>query len=284
MRLLPILLIALLFAGCAQQAQSPAAPGQNQPAPPAQGPNAPSQNASAPAQPSAPAQQVPSIPYNNFSFYSSGWQIYGTEYPSSDNSPSVAVILVPGLGEDRWAYPAAFIERIHTNLPNALVVAIDSRGSGQSTNLGTYQSFSTSNFKDMRSDIVDLGTKYLAVNHPSLKQYYVVGASIGSTAAIMAAPMEHRIVKIAMLSPGIAYQSVDITDTIPDYKQPLFVAYTPGDSYSAQSANQIAGIASELQLTTKSYAGSAHGTGMFASTDNSTPSLSDDLIDFLKKP
>ncbi len=277
MRLLPLLLIALLAAGCAQQAQAPAAPGSGPTAPT----TAPSQN-NPPTPPQAPPQPAISIPSKDFSFYSAGWQVYGTEYASQDNSPSVAVILVPGLGQDRSSYPADFIERVHSNLPNALVVAIDPRGSGQSTNVGTYQSFSTANFRDMRNDITDLITKQLVESHPSLGQFYVVGAGMGSTSAILATAQERRIVKVAMLSPGISYQGVDISGTVPGYSHQLFIAYTEGDSYSSQSAGRISSIASELQLTTKTYSGSVNGTDMFGSTAGSSPSLSDDLISFLK--
>ncbi len=285
MRLLPVFLsLLLLLAGCAQQTQ-PSAPQGNAAAP--QQPSAPSQPSpaqpNATQQPAAPAQpSVPGIPGKNFTYYSSGWQLYGTEYASEDNSPTVAVILVGDLGQDRYSYPAGFIERIHTSMPNALVVAIDPRGSGQSTNLGTYQSFSSANYKDMRNDISDLGTKYLADSHPSLKQYYVVGAGMGSTAAILATAQEHRIVKVAMLSPSISNQGVDISSTIPGYKQEIFVAYTTGDTASSQSASRIASIASELQLTTKSYSGSASGIGIFDATAGSSPSLSEDLINFLQ--
>ncbi len=277
-RLLPFLLIALLIAGCAQQTplgpSAPSSPNAQQPAPL-------SQNTSPAAQPSPPQPAI-SIPSKDFSFYSAGWQVYGTEYPSQDNSPSVAVILVPGLGQDRSSYPADFIERVHSNLPNALVVAIDPRGSGQSTNVGTYQSFSTANFRDMRNDITDLISKQLVDNHPSLGQFYVVGAGMGSTSAILATAQERRIVKVAMLSPGISYQGVDISGAIPGYSHQLFIAYTDGDSYSSQSAGRISSIASELQLTTKTYSGSVNGTDMFGATAGSSPSLSDDLISFLK--
>ncbi len=289
MRLLPVLLVValMLAAGCASQ--QPSQPAQNNAQPPAQ-PNAPpAQNATSPSQPAQPAQpaqppQLPAIKSQEFNFYSGGWHIYGTEYPSSGNSPTKAVILLHDVGQNRSAYPYYVIKKIHDSMPDAVVVAIDMQGNGQSTNVGTWDSFDTDAYRAMKTDVVDLGTKYIAPTHPSVKSYYLVGAGFGSTVALLAANQEHRVNKVAMLSPGMDYKSVSISDAIPEYSQEMFLVSTTGDGYSAQSVGQISSIANELQVTKASYDGSAHGTAMFDATESTNDKLSDDLLAFLKQP
>ncbi len=289
MRLLPILLVAalILAAGCAQQtSQPPAQPAQNnaQPtgatAPNATSPPQPAQNTAQPAQP----PQLPQIKSQEFNFYSGGWHIFGTEYPSSSNSPTKAVILLHDIGQNRSAYPYYVIKKIHDSMPDAVVVAIDLQGNGQSTNVGTWDSFDTDAYRAMKTDVIDLGTKYIAPTHPSVKSYYLVGAGFGSTVALLAANQEHRVNKVAMLSPGMDYKSVSISDAIPEYSQEIFLASATGDGYSAQSVGQISSIANELQVTKASYDGSAHGTAMFDATEGTNDKLSNDLLAFLKQP
>lgn len=219
----------------------------------------------------------PSIDSEEITYKSFGWEIHGTLYPAvNKKNPTVGVILVPMLDHGRDSYPASFIEDLHDKIPGAVILAIDARGHGESTNLGTWDNFVLDDWIGMGTDVKQ-AKKYFKDKYPTADEYYVVGASIGSTAAILAAEQENDITKVAMLSPGIEYRGVNIEDEVDNYVHPLFVAYTSGDAYSASSASQINSITS-AKTTVKSYSGSSHGTDMFDDTE-----LSSDLIDFLKK-
>jgi pimeloyl-ACP methyl ester carboxylesterase len=184
------------------------------------------------------------------------------------------------LGQTRDTYPPSFIKRLHDEIPNAVVLTIDPRGHGQSTSLGTYDDFGTFEFQAMQNDIVS-AKQAITDRYPIAKQYYVVGASIGSTSAIIAGARDRDIVKIAMLSPGMEYQGVDIEDAADTYNRPLLLAAASGDSYSANSVTLIESI-STSQVTTKTYSGSAHGTDLFDATKGESEPLDDVILDFLK--
>lgn len=221
--------------------------------------------------------QESSIDSEEITYKSFGWEIHGTLYPAvNKKNPTLGIILVPMLGHDRTSYPASFIEDLHEEIPDALILAIDPRGHGESTNLGTWNDFQLEEWLGMAVDIKQ-AKKYFKENYPTADEYYVVGAGIGSTAAILAAEQENDITKVAMLSPGIEYQGVNIEDEVDDYVHMLFVAYATEDGYSASSASQINSITSS-KTTMKSYPGSSYGTGMFDETE-----VSSDLVGFLKK-
>ncbi len=218
-----------------------------------------------------------SIASEEISYNSFGWEIHGTLYPAVEKkNPTKGIILVPMLNHTRSSYPASFIEDLHVKVPGALILAIDGRGQGESTNLGTWEEFTLEDWLGMAVDVKH-AKKYFKEKYPTADEYYVVGASIGSTAAILAGEQENDITKVAMLSPGIEYKGVNIEDEADDYVHALFIAYTSGDAYSASSASQIYSITSS-KTTMKSYPGSSHGTDMFDDTE-----VSSDLVDFLKK-
>jgi len=122
---------------------------------------------------------------------------------------------------------------------------------------------------------------YFAPKHPTVEQYYVVGASIGSTAAVMAGAQDNDIVKIAMISPGMEYKDVNIERSVDDYKKRLLIVAASGDSYSSSSATEINSISSSQKIL-KIYGGSAHGTDLFDATKDESEPLSDVLVNFLK--
>jgi alpha-beta hydrolase superfamily lysophospholipase len=288
MRFLPLILVLVLAFGCTGQAP----PQQGAPAPSAPQNEIPPTvvkiNDSAPEPAPSTAPQPPpsasALPSEEVSYESGGWTIYGDLYEAKNkNNPTKGIILVHGLGEDRKAFPPSFIERLHDEIPDAMIIAIDLSGHGKSTSLGTYQDFDTADFKNMKLNVVD-AKKAFQQNYPTVKEYYAVGASMGSSAAILAGAQEKTITKIAMISPGMSYNGVDIQSAVDDYAHSLFVCAGSGDTSSASAAQTIQSIAGESQSDLKIYQGSsAHGTNLFQATEIYSDTLSDDLLTFLKK-
>jgi hypothetical protein len=273
-----LFLAFILLFGCVSQEVAPPADSTPQPTAPDEPPGVPEEppdtQESVPEPP--PAEPAATIKSEEVSYTSFGWEIHGTLYPAvNEDNPTKGIILVPMLDHTRDSYPQSFIEDLHDSVPDAIILAIDARGHGESTNLGTWQSFGLEEWKGMAVDIRQ-AKKYFKENHPTADEYYVVGASIGSTAALVAGKQENDITKVAMLSPGIEYKGVNIEDEAEDYIHYLLLAYTSGDSYSSSSGSQIQSVSSS-RTTVKEYSGSSHGTDMFDDTQ-----LSSDLVTFLK--
>ena len=290
--IIALFIASILLSGCATpQAQSPnSAPGASNGTPIGTPTNPPPQVYQSPNASSAPAQQPAAnaspaspIPSQEISYDANGWKIYGTLYPSQSSSPTTLIVLVPGLGTTRDSYPQDFIVRLHDSFPDALVLAIDPKGVGKSTNLGSWQDFGQPQFLDMRSDVT-FAMPSLLKTYPTLKVVYAIGASMGSTAAITAAAIDKSINKVVMISPGASFNGVDIMGNsgILAYPHALLVTASTGDAYSAQTAAQILAATSDVQTTLKIYPGSAHGTDMFASTESDYTPLTDEIIQFLK--
>lgn len=224
---------------------------------------------------------APSIPSSEISYSSGAWKIYGTLYPSVNKVPTRAIVLVPQLGKTRDSYPAGFIESLHSKFPESIIIAIDPRGHGKSTNLGVYTSFDSAQFKDMKTDILSVKS-YVEPNYPNIESYYVVGASIGSTAAILAGAQESKIHKIVMISPGMDYQDVSIERACEDYQHDVLAVASSGDSYSSQSASEMVSIRGTAHTLVKTYVGTSHGTDMFEDTEDAQVPLSAAITEFLQ--
>ena len=276
MRVLPFFLALVLLLGCAQPEEPGAAAttgGAGEAAPPSEG-TTPTEEP-APSQP--PAET--GLESEDIEYYSLGWEMHATAYPAQ-KAPQTAILLLPMLGETRDSYPQSFIEQLHEEIPDAMVFAMDMRGHGESTNLGTWENFDSAQFKDTRNDVLN-AMVYIDENYPSVDNYYIVGTSIGSTTAILAGAMDNDIEKIAMISPGMEYQGVSIESAADDYVHHLLLVAASDDAYSYSSVSELESISSS-QITKKIYSGSWHGTDLFEATEDESEPLADVITDFLK--
>ncbi len=263
-----------------QNTPPPSNPSVITPPPPVNNPPQVNNPTPAPSPPPQPPALVSSLASSQIIYYSTGWNISGTLYPST-TVPMKLIILVPALDKTRDCYPQYFIQKLHDQIPDAAVLAIDSRGNGKSNDLGSWHSFDSFAFKDMKTDVLSAKT-YFVEKYPTLKEYYVVGADMGSTAAILAGVQENLIVKIVMLSPGMSYENVSIQQPLYDYHHALLAVATSGDSYPAQSVSSIQNLRNIPETSVKIYDGSADGADMFDSTQTSSTPLSDLIVNFLK--
>ncbi len=229
----------------------------------------------------ATGTQQTSLKTQEISYSSGAWKVYGTLYDSQSKAPTKCILLLHGLGQTRDAYPVSFIETLHNQFPDAIVLALDMRGHGKSTNLGTYQSFDTAAYKDMKTDVIDV-KEAVDPLYPNIAEYYVVGSSMGSTAGLLAAAQDNKITKLVMISPGMEYQDVSISRPLETYIHDILAVSASGDSYSAQTASQMVSIRGSTHTQVKTYSGSEHGTDLFAATEDESPSLTTAIVNFLK--
>ena len=214
------------------------------------------------------------------------WEIYATIYYAKETdgvwSPDSAIVLLHELGADRSSYDS-LIPVLHEKFPDSDVVALDIRGHGKSTNHGTYERFGVGDFKGAKYDVVALKSE-LGTLRPTIENYYLVGASMGSSIAIKYAAEEGGVKRVVMLSPGTAYQNFDITENIEDYDFGLFMAVASDDHYSAGSASELYSISGSDPKELKTYYGiSAHGTNLLEATADDSEPLEDMIVEWLKR-
>lgn len=231
---------------------------------------------------SEPTGTVSNLKSEEMSFKSFGWNISGTLYKADSTTPRKAVILIPMRGKTRDSYPQSFVSDIHDKIPETVVLALDMRGHGKSVNLGTYDSFQTEDYKAMKDDIVT-AKKTLKDKYPTLERFYLVGASIGSSAAILAAQQDSDFGKVVMISPGMEYQGVKIERAVKDYIMPVLAVASANDRDAYNTALWVYSTSGSAQREKKIYEGlSAHGTDIFGQEGSDTP-LSSVITNFLKQ-
>ena len=208
------------------------------------------------------------------------WEIHGTIYYAQNDKPDTGIILLHQLGSERSSYDS-LIPLLHKEMPNADILAIDMRGHGESTNIATYSKFKLAgDYRAMTKDVQG-ASEYLAFNRQIIGNYYVVGASIGSTTAINYAAEDSAIQRVVMLSPGMNYKGVDITKSLEDYRKRLLIVAAEFDSSAIDAQTAYTTSKSDSALKSlKIYKGmSAHGTDMFAETNGE---LENQIVSFLK--
>lgn len=209
------------------------------------------------------------------------WKIYGTIYYAQEEKPTDVVVLLHALGRDRTSFDL-IIADLHEAMPQADILALDIRGHGKSTNLGTWKNFIEGDFRAMKNDIAEV-RPYMEMYRPSVEQYYIIGASIGSTIALNYAADNSDVKKVIMLSPGLEYKGVSIGEANSHYTRPLYVVVSQEDSYSVRSAQTIhdTSASDHVILVTYTEIGDAHGTDIIQATENNKQPLKQKILEWL---
>jgi pimeloyl-ACP methyl ester carboxylesterase len=174
------------------------------------------------------------------------------------------VVLVHQLGSTR----AEWEPLLRWLGPAMTTLAIDMRGFGESTQRadGTTvdaASFQTADWARVASDVRAAIAHVRASENLAPSSIAVVGSSIGSSAAILAAADDPEIDAVVALSPGRAYRGVDILAPLSRLgERPILAIASRGEAPSAETASEIARIAQhgEVELAF----GDRHGVAMFA--------------------
>lgn len=264
--------LLLLSFGCVSPPQSHDVPNNPNP------PNPSNSNTNQPL-PQEPTQTQPSSS-SEVSFISDGWQIYGDLHQSS-TTPTKVIVLSHMYSHNRSDYPSSFIAKLQQQIPDAVVMAIDLRGHGKSTNKGHDIDLSTDDIANMKNDVV-AAKNFAKSRYPSINRGYVVGASIGSTASILAAASDRDFTKAALLSPAFGYRDVNTRPSLESFSGKLLLVSSnnddPDSRYSVDEMSSVAG-ASSKQI--KMYQ-EGHGSEIFGLEGSERPLLDDLIVDFLK--
>jgi pimeloyl-ACP methyl ester carboxylesterase len=91
-----------------------------------------------------------------------------------------------------------------------------------------------------------------------------IGASMGANMALWATADQREVKTAVLLSPGLSYFGVETEPFMEgDIGRPLLFVASREDTYSAESSQDLAGLAGdEVELVL--YDGAGHGTDMFA--------------------
>ncbi len=214
------------------------------------------------------------------------WDIYFTLYYSKEEhdvtAPDTAVVLVHQLGSDRSDYDE-LVPLLHEGLPTADIIAMDWRGHGKSTAKGSYQQFGSADYKLVKRDIEAIKSK-LGVLRPSIKKYYIMGISLGSSIALDYAQEHGEVDKLVMISPGVAYHNYDIREDMEGYLHELYIATASEDRYSMSSANELYSLSPSDNKELMIYYGmSEHGTALFDATADDEEPLLPLVISWMKR-
>lgn len=184
-----------------------------------------------------------------------GLELDAAFYAAEGLEKAPGVILLHMLGSSRTIWETVGLaDELAAN--GYAVLALDMRGHGETGG--------SQDWAQAEDDIQRVWQFF--VNRPEVdgEKTAVLGASIGSNMALIAAANEPTIRTAILLSPGLNYRGVAPAERLPDYgDRPLFIVASEDDYYSMDSANKLAETAvGETEV--KIYEAAGHGTEMFA--------------------
>lgn len=208
-------------------------------------------------------------------------EIVGTFY-SAEKDDSPAVLLLHQWQSDRKSFES-FAERLQSK--GFSVLAIDGRGFGESVKtIDGKPVAATRDEAAVKSMLVDVANafKFLAENKtvdPS--RIAIVGASYGSSLAIIYAAENKDMKAVALLSPGINYfGSMKTEPAVKSFgDRPLLMVAADDDSESADAVRKLKQAGGKDLYETEIYPKGGHGTALLYAGVG----LEDRLEGFLEK-
>lgn len=195
-----------------------------------------------------------------------GVKIVGSFYDANAaNSP--AVLMLHQFGANR----ASFKDLAQQFQSNGIaVLTIDGRGFGESTKRadGSKVAVSQSNeaVAGMKSDVA-AAVKFLSEQkNVDKSRIGIVGASYGSSLAIIYAAENPEIKSVALLSPGTNYfGNLPTIPAIEKYgARPVLIVAAEDDEESATASRQLDKLAAGNKHQLQIYKNGGHGTGIFS--------------------
>ena len=213
-------------------------------------------------------------------------EIIGTFYESPKaNSP--AVLMLHQWGDTRASYDE-FARKLQAK--GFGVLAIDGRGFGESVKTTTGETYKiergdvargAQTVSGMKAD-VDHAFRFLTKQkNVDANKIGVVGASYGSSLAMIYGAENKQVKAVALLSPGLNYfGSLPIEEAVKNYGDRALLLVAAGDDQdSAETVKKLKESVSNAKYETQIYPKGGHGTALFASKVG----LEDLLEQFLTK-
>ena len=206
--------------------------------------------------------------------------LYAAEKP---NSP--ALLLLHQWQSDRHSYDE-FAKRM--NAKGFAVLSIDGRGFGESTKKADGSTVAAGRTdEDVKAMLGDVrAAVHYLTNNPAVDPYRIaiVGASYGSSLAIIYAADDTQVAAVVLLSPGLNYfGNMPTRPAVEKYgARDLFIVAAKGDEESAKAVDGLStGQAKHGFMVLPT--GSSHGTEMFKYRDKTDgpPVVEDAVASFL---
>jgi len=153
-------------------------------------------------------------------------------------------------------------------------VAVDLRKHGGNVADGAEVSIEDIEWSQMKQDVA-AGVAYLEAQ--GIEEIAIVGASIGANLALNVAAANENVDNVVLLSPGMEYKGVEISQALADYgERPLLCVVSKDDRYSAKTGLFIDAQARGYHKL-EVYESAGHGTRML----NKAPALEPMLMSWL---
>jgi dienelactone hydrolase len=226
-------------------------------------------------------QTITEIPApQNVKFTSEGnVEIVGTFYESAKAS-SAAVLLLHQWQSSRKSYDE-FAKRLQTK--GFGVLAIDGRGFGDSVRTMDGKPVAPARtdetVKAMKADVANALDFLAKQKNVDSAKIGIVGASYGSSLAIIYAAENPKVKAVALLSPGLNYfGNLPIEPAVKSFgNRSLLLVAAEDDQESAETVKKLKTISDKYEV--QIYPKGGHGTGLFAAKVG----LEDLLEQFLTK-
>jgi pimeloyl-ACP methyl ester carboxylesterase len=271
-----LVVLALFVSACSSEpSRAPAPPAAERAEPPA--PEAPPAPSPTPEPPPLPEAREVRIEAQD------GAVLVG-DLREGASPEAPLVILIHQLGSTRAEWMPLL--RGLAASPGMTTFALDMRGHGASTTGSrghdlAYASFTNTDWRRIAGDVRAVLAHLREQEGLRPRSVALVGSSIGSSAAILAAAEEPSVDAIVALSPGRANHGLDTITPLPSLaERPILALASRGDLPSAEAANDIARIArgGEVLLVD----GDRHGVAIFEGAPESLERVRSFLRDHLE--
>lgn len=184
------------------------------------------------------------------------------EYAAPARGRAVLVLLHGlGAGKSEWA---PFVASASARGFGAL--AFDARGHGDSGG-PPFRTFTTpEHWLALRKDFA-AAAAFLKKRGIGEDRLVLAGASVGASVALLSAPGHPRARAVLALSPGWAYQGLEVARAAAELDRPILFAAAPDDPYAWRSAERLAALARDPRSRFL-RAVSGHGAGMLSGERN----------------